>query len=219
MVSSPGSKLHPMGGNANDGGLSAGEKMRREVGVAASAAGSIPRQNILRFSIARQVLSGNVGGKEFGPIRCNSGGGQTGFEASVSVASLNPRRQTFGSKTTKFRERGGALPPGWWIVIPEGLQKGERSSLLSTGAAPTANSLKIVPYQLEKGYGDAPRFGFYIHGTGGDGSEGCLLLDPAHRAVLVRMVCKAGGAWLQSYLSSIELEQELQRSQHADRTA
>jgi hypothetical protein len=76
-----------------------------------------------------------------------------------------------------------------------------------------------VPYELTDGYEDSIRNSFYIHGTGGHGSDGCILIDPAHRKVLVELVAGNGGAWLQAYISGTELNEALDKSNRFNQTA
>jgi hypothetical protein len=177
----------------------------------------IPRKNVLRFSLVRQVLWGEIDGKAFGPVRAYSGAGQKGLHPEdVKYKNWNPAK----SKTSdQAGHRGGALVPGWWIVIPERLAKGHQSNFVRWGAAPTSASLRIVPYQLDSKYAAGHRGSFYIHGNGGKGSDGCLLIDPVHREALVDLVCNGHGAWLGAYISGTELSDALGTSAKADRTA
>lgn len=181
-----------------------------------SVAASIPRENVLRYSIVRQILSGRVGGTEIGPFRAPSGAGQDGVhDVSLKYKDWNPNKKKTG---VGVGQRGGAIMPGWWIVLPEKLNRGQQSSHVKFGAAPTSNSLRVVPYILDA---SAPgeRNSFYIHGTGGHGSDGCILLAPSHRASLVDAICKTGGAWLHAFVSGIELKDALDRSHNLNNTA
>ena len=177
---------------------------------------SIPRKNVLRYSIARQLIWGDVGGKQYGPHAAVSGGGQDGVsKKAVSVGARN----SYIKADQAAHRRGGAIMPGWWIVIPEKLGLHKHSSHLDWGGAPTANSLRIVPYQLASGHEGSNRNSFYIHGTGGHGSDGCILIAPAHRSVLVGLVCEHDGAWLQAYWSGTELNEEIEKGELASHTA
>ena len=165
-------------------------KSKMETSAAQNIAGTIPRTNILRYSIVRQVLSGNVGGKNCGPFEAQSGAGQDGVhKTSVKFKDWHP-----GKAKTSDAEgmRGGAIMPGWWLVIPEKLAKKEQSSHVAWGAAPTAMSLRIVPYKLDQSTSKSTRNSFYIHGNGGKGSDGCILLGPVQRQALVELVCNMG---------------------------
>jgi hypothetical protein len=174
----------------------------REVAAAHRYAPSIPRSNVLRYSVVQQQLFGTVNGKSFcAYAKC--GGGQDGVKAQ-SVAFSNWRPETVTNKQTG--QRGGAIVPGWWIVIPERLARHAQSSAIHYGRAPTDNSLRLVPYQLAAGHALNTRGSFYIHGTGGHGSDGCILLPPHQRKELVDLICAGGGAWLHVYLSGLELE-------------
>jgi hypothetical protein len=133
----------------------------------------------------------------------------------LKIADWNPAKKA----NAKMKERGGAIMPGWWIVLPEKLARGGKSSHVSWGAAPTGNSLRVVPYQLSEGYVGSVRNSFYIHGTGGHGSDGCILMAPTHRRTLVDLVSSSDGAWLQVYCSGTELDETLQTTGHVSTTA
>jgi hypothetical protein len=185
-------------------------KSTLEASAARSIASSIPRENVLRYSVVRQVLWGRFGRKDFGPYEARSGAGQDGVHKnSVKYNAWNPRKAKLSDNAG---ERGGAIMPGWWLVIPEKLARNEQPSYVASGAAPTGNSLRIVPFKLDATAGGSTRNSFYIHGTGGKGSDGCILLAPAHRETLVELVCKHSGAWLQAYVSGTELNEALERS-------
>ena len=109
--------------------------------------------------------------------------------------------------------------PGWWIVVPADLDKGEKLKGLNWGSAPTNNSLRILPYQLLGEGKNYNRNSFYIHGTGGKGSDGCILMAPAHRNKLLSQIVKNKGAWLQVFLSQPELNDWLEQKDRFNRTA
>ena len=190
-------------------------KSKVEAEAAQKIAASIPRTNVLAFSLVRQVRWGEIGGTKFGPVSAKSGAGQTGVgKQTVKYRDWQPSRKAAGAV------RGGALVPGWWIVLPEKLaEKGAQSPHVKWGSAPTANSLRLVPYRLDQGYEGSKRNSFYIHGTGGKGSDGCILVEPAHRTVLVDLVSGNQGAWLYAYVSGTELNEALEKSRRFDRTA
>ena len=191
------------------------QKAKLEASAAHKVASIIPRTNVLRYSLVRQILWGEIGGQRYGPVRAESGAGQTGVKRrDVKVKDWHPRNKAHGNA------RGGALVPGWWIVLPEKLaDKGDQSPHVKWGAAPTGNSLRIVPYKLATGYEGSIRNSFYIHGTGGRGSDGCILIDPGNRTDLVELTAANGGAWLYAYISGIELNDALERSEQKNRTA
>ncbi len=192
-------------------------KSQVEQEAAAALAASIPRENVLRYSIVQQLLWGTVGGKALSPVKAPSGGGQTGVgpKASLTYGQLNPGKATKGHDPD---ERGGAIMPGWWIVVPEKLDKGEQSSHTEWGGAPTGNSLRVLPYKLEGVGAGSTRSSFYIHGTGGRGSDGCILVAPGNRAALVKAVIDGNGAWLHAFLSGLELNNALEASDRSNRT-
>ncbi len=185
-----------------------------ETEAAAKLAHTVPRDNVLQFSLVRQVLWGQIAGTRYGPVPAYSGGGQTGVRAAnLKIKDWAPQKQKSSSG------RGGCLGPGWWIVIPEQLAKGHYSSHLRAGGAPTNMSMRLVPYQLDKAYHDNIRGAFYIHGTGGHGSDGCILIDPTNRQTLVKLVCSHGGAWLRAFISGQELNEKIEQSIRFSHTA
>lgn len=186
------------------------ERSRLEAACAHRMAPAIPRANVLRYSVVRQVLWGSVAGQSYGPVAGVSGAGQDGVHRrAVSLSEWTPSRK---AQSRAKDGRGGAIVPGWWIVLPEELGKGEGSSWLPWGAAPTAHSLRVVPYALDASYAQGQRHSFYLHGTGGAGSDGCILLPPTHRQVLVNRVLEGGGAWLHAFVSGIELNDAVDHS-------
>jgi hypothetical protein len=188
-----------------------------EAEAAAVLSKNVPRSNILRLSLVRQVLWGAVGGKKFGPVKAFSGAGQKGTHRdNVKYEDWAPSKKKTGDKAGT---RGGALAPGWWIVIPEKLAKGCQSSYVAWGAAPTDSSLRIVPYKLDGQYEGGHRNSFYIHGNGGKGSDGCILIEPAHRTALVHLVVGNNGAWLHAYISGTEMNDAFDKSQLVHQTA
>lgn len=192
------------------------KRAAEETQVAQSVASTLDRANVLRYSVVRQLLWGEIGGRKYGPIKAWSGAGQDGVKArNVKYSDWNPARQADEDEGV----RGGAIVPGWWIVLPEKLAAKQRSSYLSWGGAPTGQSLRVVPYQLDPRYADGVRNSFYIHGTGGKGSDGCLLVAPTHRHALVDWVCGTTGAWLHAYVSGIELNEAFEQSTRMAHTA
>jgi hypothetical protein len=188
-----------------------------ELEAARKIAKSISRSNVLRFSLVRQILWGQVDGKKLGPFEALSGGGQSGTRPQgLKLEDWTPYKKKTSDKPG---HRGGALVPGWWIVLPEKLAKYRCSSHLGWGSAPTGDSLRIIPYQLDPRYSQSDRDSFYIHGTGGKGSDGCILIGPEHRHVLVACVARGGGAWLHAYLSGTELNNAIEQSDRINKTA
>lgn len=192
------------------------KRAEMEAVAAKKLAPSIPRKNVLRYSIVRQLISGVLGDHTYGPFKAPSGSGQDGISIkAVDYSSWNPAKQTDKEK----KQRGGVIVPGWWIVVPEKIARGKHSSQTAWGAAPTQNSLRVLPYLLAEGYADSIRNSFYIHGIGGHGSDGCILLPANHRQVLADLVCANGGAWLHAYLSGVELNEVVERNDRFSSTA
>ncbi len=176
---------------------------------------SVPKENVLYYSIVRELFWGRIGSTRIGPWQAWSGGGQNGTDASgASLANVHPgKRASYASyETISDYNRGGAIPPGYWVIEPEVLSKNTRSTMSVWGGAPTGTSLRLWPKRIEKKYLRVARHSFYIHGTGGKGSDGCILIAPNNRAELARLVTEHGGAILRVYLSGKEVNDAYERS-------
>lgn len=141
----------------------------------------------LTYSVARELLWGKVGAKEFS-IPASSGGGRGATTAGLpetTFASYSPYRRMNASKGV----RGGAIPPGQWNILPPvigGDSKGPWVSRL----VPDETTRKDNPH---RDYDVEP---FKIHGRGPKGSDGCLVIEYSHRKPLLEAVQAAGGATL-----------------------
>lgn len=197
--------------------MSGNSLVRQENTLARSSYKDISKENIIRYSVVRQILTGKIAGIEIGPYWAPSGAGQKGVQReSVKLVDWNPAKGATGLEEGR---RGGAIMPGWWMILPEILKKGQTPSGLSWGKAPTDYSLRIIPYKLDDNYSHSERNSFYIHGTGGHGSDGCILLSPADRKYLVGMVSNCGGAWLRVYYNSQEMSDSINMADHINRTS
>jgi len=121
-------------------------------------------------------------------MRAVSGGGRgsTKKKPDTSLASYSPYQKTDKGKGT----RGGTIPPGYYKVGKpseySGSMKGPPISKLtpidvSDPFSDTGNS--DTPYGRD--FNDAP---FLIHGRGPEGSDGCIVIDGAHRKPLLDAV-------------------------------
>lgn len=201
------------------------KKWQVERNVACAAARRVDVGNVVRFDALECRLSGHVRGVSIGPYAAVSGAGLNSPSdfASTSFAKWTPTKGKTGDLTG---QRGGVIPPGLWIILPEILRKGERSPSMveggeTEGGAPTDFSLKLVPYELRQdslGHAE-PRSGFYIHGASKDpskrgaGSDGCILMNKLDREYLAAKVVAAGGAWLVVDVNRQRLE-EIRQFQH-----
>lgn len=123
--------------------------------------------NVLTYSIAREWLEGTVGKARFS-MRAFSGGGRgrTGSGASHDAGSYDVFRKTDHAGGV----HGGPLPPGLYICryVAHHHHFGECIFLMQT---PTA--LFTVDAKAEIRFHD--RGGFFIHGRGAHGSDGCIV--------------------------------------------
>ena len=184
------------------------KKWQIERNVANEIAPRLGTNNIVQFDALECRVFGQFGGVAFGPYDAVSGAGLNS-PSDLKGASFSIWTPAKGKTGNLAGQRGGVIPPGLWIILPEVLSKGAQSRCMKAGGAtgggaPTNGSLKLVPYSLEQEHlGEAePRQGFYIHGASldpskaGTGSDGCILMNKLDRHWLATQVMAARGAWL-----------------------
>jgi hypothetical protein len=137
----------------------------------------------LSYFIQEGVLVGKVGERPFHILAVSGGGG--GSTAQRPAASMNnPYMEAFktADKTRhKPHAHGGPIPPGIYAIRPPA-----HNAHLGLSAA-------LV---LERG-GSTHRSGFYIHGRGPHGSDGCIVpLDTKQFQQLMAALKAAGGGKL-----------------------
>jgi hypothetical protein len=134
---------------------------------------------MLTYDIALERLYGEIGGKKFA-IHAMSGGGRgskvhpygdPGDKGSnVGLGSWSWPRQEVGSKHI----RGGPVPPGFYIIF-----KPQTYAWLGGGKGAyleqTLSSLLHADPTKAIGVSVTGRDGFYIHGRGPKGSDGCIV--------------------------------------------
>jgi hypothetical protein len=123
--------------------------------------------NILTYSIAKEILEGSIDNRNF-RFHAWSGGarGQKGNSADHDAASYDVFRKTQHSKAI----HGGPLPPGIYICqhVAHHPHFGECIRLDQT---PTA--IFRIDKNVNIQFYD--RDGFYVHGRGPHGSDGCIV--------------------------------------------
>lgn len=125
---------------------------------------------MLTYDIAQENLRGEVGGTTIN-LRAVSGGGRgstvnpSGTPGQVGVASWDTKRKAKG------KSRGGPLPPGMYIVQKPAKHPhlGRSAFLVQTLTA----ILHVDPVSAALSVTD--RSGFFIHGRGKLGSDGCIV--------------------------------------------
>ena len=124
-----------------------------------SAQPAVPKAN-LTYYIFEGVLVGNAGGRSFHLLALSGGGG--GSTKSRPAASMNNPYMT-ALKTTSpgaQHQHGGPLPSGWYKILkPAQHPHLGRSALLEP---------RIPNAMMGRG-------GFFIHGRGPHGSDGCIV--------------------------------------------
>jgi Protein of unknown function (DUF2778) len=128
---------------------------------------------MLKYDIANERLSGKIGTTPIS-IRAASGGGRGskvhpgGQPGQIGPASWNSQLKESGST------RGGPLPPGFYRVM-----KPAQAGGLGL-AAQLEQTLTSVLYEdpgSPVGISVTKRDGFYIHGSGPKGSDGCIVIQ------------------------------------------
>jgi hypothetical protein len=136
----------------------------------------------LTYYIFEGVLTGIVNGRAIHMIALSGGGGGSTLHKTV-MSMNNPYMEalkTVGSGKT--HTHGGPLPPGKYLV-----------------QAPAKHGHLGLSARLDPSAGHAPmgRDGFYIHGAGPHGSDGCIVpTDKNQFQVLMELLTKSGGGTL-----------------------
>ena len=138
--------------------------------------------NILKYSIMDEILYGTIDGESFS-MRAFSGGGR----GSTSGMELYDLKHWSSRKKAppifNKDERGGPLPIGFYLVEYYGVHEhlGRCASL-----GQTLLSLLQTDYSSPIGLSVTDRSGFYIHGRGPKGSDGCIV--PANKVDLKNLL-------------------------------
>lgn len=149
-------------------------------------AGRPSTRSYLVYVAVEERLYGQVAGKPF-DFRAFSGGGRGSRgdkRSESSFMSMDPRTPM---QSHEFGERGGLLPPGMYRVGP-------------TRPNPTlgqANRLESITAHLKypQRYYKFPG-GFYIHGRGKYGSDGCIVPEnPDDRRDVQAAIDEIGGGF------------------------
>jgi hypothetical protein len=143
----------------------------------------------LSYSIARELLEGSIGTEKFA-LRAWAGGarGQTGSGAEHSYSSYDVFRQTRHSKGI----HGRPLPPGLYICRYIN-QHPHFAECIFLEQTPTA----LFQIDMNANVRFYDRSGFYIHGRGPHGSDGCIVPENnAERLRLNKAVKNASGGVL-----------------------
>jgi hypothetical protein len=154
----------------------------------------------LTYDAASETLTGNVAGNHFHE-RAFSGGSR-GHKSSVrkaaaarylhndplneSLGRLATTREVYDKKTDRYKQRGGTIPPGHYLCVymRHHAAFGECVFLEPTKDAHAIHSpfsrFPIVHH----------RDGFFIHGHGPKGSDGCIVLANEPRRKLLNGVIR-----------------------------
>ena len=146
----------------------------------------------LEYSAASELLTGAIGSSRFRVVA--SSGGSRGHKTSVSAKAAGKYLHAQASSLTshlattktiekdgKYLQRGGTLPPGHYICDYHAKHAafGECIQLRQTSDALAIHS-PFSPFPIPHG-----RSGFFIHGSGPKGSDGCIV--PANEVERLRL--------------------------------
>ena len=136
----------------------------------------------LEYNAARERLTGAIGDAHFNVIAYSGGsrGHKTDVSAAHAAAYLHSQANSLFShlsttktieKNGKFIQRGGTLPPGHYVCHyhEHHATFGECIQLLQTRDALAIHS-QFSAFPIPHGRG-----GFFIHGAGPKGSDGCIV--------------------------------------------
>ena len=138
--------------------------------------------NVLRYSIRDECLYGTVAAKSFSMKAFSGGGrGSTGGMEQTDLKHWSTRKKAPGGFDEK--NRGGPIPIGLYLAS----YFGNHPHLgLCAQLDQTISSLIQTDYDSPIGFMVTPRSGFYIHGEGPKGSDGCIV--PANKVDLKRLL-------------------------------
>jgi hypothetical protein len=143
-----------------------------------------PHSAVLEYDAAAELLKGKIGAADFREIAYS--GGSRGHKktssdkakrylqaSSVDASSrLATTREVYDKKTDTYQQRGGTIPPGnYRCVYVENHPSFGKCIFLDPASNAHAISSPFAwrPIVHHRG-------GFYIHGHGPKGSDGCLVL-------------------------------------------
>ncbi len=137
----------------------------------------------LTYYIFEGVLTGFVYDRVL-HIAALSGGAGGGTKSNTTSAANNPYAEglkTTGTPGTKGHVHGGPIPPGRYMIK-------------KPGNRPHLGLCAELVHQYRR---PAGRDGFYIHGSGPHGSDGCIVpLDKHQFTALMKALIASGGGTL-----------------------
>ena len=139
-------------------------------------------KNSLRYSICEELLYGEVAGVRIA-MRAFSGGGR---ESTAGAERKDLKHWSTTKKAPEvfdYKNRGGPLPAGLYLASYYGAHPhlGECAALIQT-----LSSLLHRDYYSTTGVSVTDRAGFFVHGVGPKGSDGCIV--PETRADLTTLL-------------------------------
>jgi hypothetical protein len=153
----------------------------------------------ITYNAASQLLSGVIGETRFNDIAYS--GGSRGHKATTSAkatrylhaSSLNESmgrlattREIYDKKSDRYSQRGGTIPPGHYLCVYLSNYKDFHECIR---LEPMRDAHAILSPFARHGIVHH-RGGFFIHGHGPKGSDGCLVLANETRRKLLNQVVK-----------------------------
>lgn len=127
--------------------------------------------NILNYSIRDEMLYGTISSRSMSMFAFSGGGrGSTAGMEQTDIRHWNSQKKA--PATFSRQDRGGPLPAGLYLVNYHGVHEhlGRCAALTQT-----ISSLVYADPFSDIGIAVTERDGFYIHGRGPKGSDGCIV--------------------------------------------
>jgi hypothetical protein len=157
---------------------------------------------VLKYDITNERLMGKIGTHSIS-ISASSGGGRgskvhpRGEPGQLGIASWDTQRKESGGV------RGGPLPPGFYRV----LKPAQVAHLgLAAQLEPTLTSLLYVDPSSGLGVSVTKRDGFYIHGAGPKGSDGCIVIQKPEFSWIMNLLAANAPLMLEVVNAGVRLD-------------
>ena len=134
----------------------------------------------LTYSIFEGVLTGTANNRAFN-IMALSGGGGGSTQHDGNADTNNPYSQGVKTVDGKNHIHGGPIPTGRYRI-----RTPSRHPHLGLSA-------RLDPYDIDQARHMAGRDGFYIHGRGPHGSDGCIVPLEEFQELMTALTADKGG--------------------------
>jgi hypothetical protein len=134
----------------------------------------------LTYSIVERLLTGTANGRGI-HLSAVSGGGGGSTRHGENSDTNNPESTGVKTQGGRTHRHGGPIPTGRYRILPP-----SRHPHLGL-------SCRLDPYDAEQTRHMAGRDGFYIHGRGPHGSDGCIVPMEQFQALMTALERDRGG--------------------------